>query len=171
MNFLVNCARCGNWIARGSVCPNCHYEGDQPKEESNPDDPEAPPKPNYAVEYWRRHRRHMRNYTIFMGLILLTALVAIYTAYLWYRVIYTPHSPFGPGLWNIAAFILVGLANVVTLIMGGLIAASKRLFPREMYCPACNVRLDELGLTRGRCPGCNVLLRPPPGTGAGEPES
>jgi hypothetical protein len=161
MGFLVNCARCGNWIARGSVCPNCHYEGDQPAEQSNPDDSEASPKPNYAVEYWHRRRRHMRNYVIFMVLILATGVVGLYTAYLWWRVIFTG---------SIGAFVLIGVATVVTFILGGLIAASKQLFPREMYCPACNVRLDELGLNHGRCPSCNVLLRPPPGAEAGEPE-
>jgi hypothetical protein len=161
MNFLVNCPRCGNWIARGSVCPNCHYEGDPPKDESNPDDPEAPPKPNYAVEYWRRHRRHMRNYVIFMGLILATGVVGLYTAYLWWRVIFTG---------SIGAFVLIGVATVLTFILGGLITTSKQLFPREMYCPACNVRLDELGLNRGRCPSCNVLLRPLPGAEGRERE-
>ena len=85
-----------------------------------------------------------------MVLAFATALVAMLTACMWFRFMY-----FG----SVGAFLMIG---VLTLFAGGLsvvTAFSKKLFPTALNCPACEIRVDELGLDGNHCPNCSVQLK------------
>lgn len=140
-SFLTKCPRCGAMIPRQSPCPSCHY--------SEQTEADAESARDLVHEYRRRRGRHVRNYTLYMILMLATGLVGLLTAYLWVRVIY---------LGDVGAFILVGVMTVFSAILGGLLAVARRLFPTDLACPACGVRLDEVGVNNGHCPGCHARL-------------
>jgi len=72
------------------------------------------------------------------------------TAVMWFLVIY-----FG----DIQAFLLIGFLTVVSAILGAVAACARKLFPVDLNCPSCNIRLDELGTDGDHCPNCRARLK------------
>ncbi|MBN2294604.1 MAG: hypothetical protein JXM70_19395 [Pirellulales bacterium] len=141
-SFLMDCPRCGVTIPKGGPCPDCHWT-------------EHAETANYfsqdmVQEFAARHRVHARNYAIFMVMAFVAGFVSLLTAIMWIRLIY---------LGDVVAFFLIGFLTVVSGILAGVAACSKRIFPIDLNCPSCNIRLDELGTTDGRCPNCDTQLK------------
>jgi hypothetical protein len=143
-SFLDKCKKCGSMIAKGTPCPNCHYsEKDQGEGGGG--------GPALMGEYRRRHRIHIRNYAIFMGLILAAGLLGAGTGAIWWRRI--GHGvPGGAGL-----ILVVGLA-LLSLLAMVLVPVARIYLPHALHCPGCEVRLDEMKLNDGCCPGCHARL-------------
>jgi hypothetical protein len=141
-SFFDKCPQCGAMIAKGSPCPACRSGSAA-----------APPSEaeiGSIAEYARRREMHTRNYSMFMGLMMLTGVVGLVTAWMWIRTIYRG---------DVGAFVWVILLTIVSAGLGVVLSMSKKLFPTEVLCPACNMRIDELGLTGDHCPGCMARLR------------
>lgn len=144
MGFLMKCPKCANMIAKGTTCPNCRYFASEDGGEGGAGKDET-----HVEEYARRRAVHTRNYTLFMALALGTGLLGAYTAILWARVIF-----FG----NIVAFLLIGVMTVLTAILAGCTVLARTFFSHHLFCPSCNIRLDEVGLNDGHCPGCTSRM-------------
>lgn len=143
MSFLMKCPKCSNMIAKGTTCPNCRYfaapEGSE--DASGKDE-------THFAEYARRRAAHTVNYVLFMGLALVTGLLSAYTATLWFRVIF-----FGQ-LVALESLVMTGLAAIFT----GFTVLARIFFSHHLFCPSCNIRLDEVGLSDGHCPGCTSRM-------------
>ena len=141
-SMLMNCPQCSVMIPIGGPCEDCRWS-DRGEEEQQQD-------LQVAREYARRRGLHKRNFAIFMVLSFAAGLMGLMTAYMWIRTIY---------LGDVVAFVLIGFFTVASGVMGVMVALSKKLFPVELNCPACNIRLDELGMEVDYCPGCSATLR------------
>jgi hypothetical protein len=152
-SLLAKCSKCGNMIAKGTRCPECRYS-------ENEEDQDEERQYELARQYQEDVHRHKKNYTTFMILMLLTGFFGLVTAVMWVMLIFRgriigPGFVFGP----VGSFICLGLANLIVVILGYLTNVSKKLFPIEINCPVCGIRLDEVGLEDDGCPGCKNRLR------------
>jgi hypothetical protein len=129
-------------IAKDMPCPDCHWseaaEGDEQ------------PTGDLPQEYARRESLHKRNYMAFMVIMLATGFVSLLTAVMWVRFIYRG---------SIAAFFWIILLTMAAAALGVALKFSKKWFPVDLNCPACNVRLDQLGLSGSDCPACSARLK------------
>jgi hypothetical protein len=141
-SFFSKCEQCGNLIPTGSSCPRCR----QPKAAEGSERNES----SFIDEYRRRQQRHITNFTIYMILMFGTGVVGVLTAVMWFMFIFLGSV--------LAAFLLIPL-NIGLVIMGIMLKAADRLLPTNVNCPSCSVRLDELGLNGGCCPGCHARLK------------
>ena len=142
VSFLTNCPQCGVMIPKDTPCPDCRLS-DRGQQEIESDQATA-------VEFARRMKVHTRNYTIFMILMFVAGLVSLLTAGMWSAVIYRG---------DVRAFLLIG---VLTVFAGGLnlfLWFSKSFFPLDVHCPACELRLEDLGIVEHCCPSCSAYLR------------
>ncbi len=129
-------------IAKDSRCPECDWSGGTREDTVSGE--------ATVQEFARRMKVHARNYLIFMMLMLIAGLVSLLTAGMWAFVIYRG---------NVGAFVLIG---VLTLVAGGLNALlwfSRKVFPVDVFCPACNLHLVDLDMVDRYCPSCAVHLR------------
>lgn len=141
-SFLMDCPACGLTIPKGGPCEDCHWsENAEAAGDSGQD---------LVRVFASRRRVHVVNYAIFMVLALVAGFVAMITAVMWFLVIY-----FG----DIQAFLLIGFLTGVSAILGVVAACAKKLFPVDLNCPSCSIRLDELGTDGGLCPNCRVRLK------------
>ncbi len=141
-SFFMNCPQCGLMIPKGGPCAECHWsENAAATIDSDPDT---------VRSFAARRRVHLRNYAIFMVLSLTTGLVSLVAAFMWIKVIY-----FG----DVVAFLLIGLLTVASAILGVTTACAKKLFPFDLNCPSCGIRLDELGTIGEHCPNCSARLK------------
>ena len=141
-SFLMNCPQCGTMIAKDRRCPECLWSG-QGEEAAMMDHASV-------AEFARRQQLHKRNYTIFMVLMFATGSVSLLTAVQWIRAIY---------LGDIIAFIWIALLTMLSAGLGVVLSMSKKLFPVDLNCPSCSLRLDEMGVIETHCPRCNVQLK------------
>ena len=140
-SFLTQCKQCGVSIAKGSPCPDCGWS----------ENAIAPEVISHTLEdFAARQRVHNRNASMNMILMLMLGLTGLLTAGMWCLVIYRG---------SLTAFVWVGILTVLTGVLGYLLSISKRLWPINLNCPSCDIRLDELGAFGPRCPGCSVQLR------------
>ncbi len=140
VSFLTNCPDCGNLIAKNSACGNCgscELAG------------EAGALAAFATEFGRRQKLHNRNYAIYMTLTMLTGFLAMTSGALWYRLF------FG----NATAILAIAIIAILALIVGVASRFANVWFPIALHCPACDARVDEVGLDGPYCPSCNILLR------------
>jgi len=141
-SFLMDCPECGLTIPKGGPCEECHWsENAEAARDSDQD---------LVRAYAARRRVHVRNFAIFMVLVLAAGFVALITALMWFLVIY-----FG----DLQAFLLIGFLTVASAILGAGAACAKKLFPVDLNCPSCNIRLDELGTDGDHCPNCRARLK------------
>jgi hypothetical protein len=148
-------------IAKGQPCPNCRWS------EESADPGKAAEHQAIQEEYSRRHARHIRNYATFMALTLALGMVTLLGMGLAYlrrgvRVV-GPGTTVGTvGETDIAAGeafgIIALLLGLLWVVLTVLLFLNKRLMPRELNCPKCEVRIDELGVKDGHCPSCQVKL-------------
>ena len=143
-SFLMNCPQCGVMIPKGSPCSECHWTENAGAETAGDSGPDL------VQAFAKRRQAHVQNYAIFMILAFVSGLVGLTTAFMWFRLMY---------LGDIAAFFLIGFLTVATAVLGGTAAYSKKLFPIELNCPSCDIRLDELGTNDGYCPNCGARLQ------------
>lgn len=167
-SFLMNCPQCNAMIAKGYPCPECHWSEQAATaaavNSSAVDDSgggvavATAPSAGTAValnldalqEFGNREKAHIRNFAIHMALMLGTGLIGLLTAYMWFRFLY---------LGDVMAIIRVGVLTFITAGLGLLLTYSKKLFPVDLNCPSCGVRIDQVGLNRGHCPGCSAHLK------------
>jgi hypothetical protein len=143
-SFFSQCPKCSTMIVKGNPCPSCRYS-------ESAEDPEKQQQGQSLVaEYESRRALHTRNYTIFMVLMFATGILGMLTAWMWFEFIF---------LGSVAAAILLVPLNIGIAVLGYMLKGAKHFFPTEIFCPACNTRLDEIGLNGGCCPGCSVPLR------------
>ena len=141
-SFLIDCPQCGVMIAKDMPCPECQWvdQGDDSAE-----------KDRLTMQLFsRRMRIHKRNYAVFMILTLATGLIGMLTAVMWALVIYRG---------SLIALVGVGLMTVLSGVLAVLLFCSKKLFPTELYCPACDIQLDQLGTIGAKCPSCYAQLK------------
>lgn len=139
-SYLINCPQCGLMIPKDDSCANCHWsENAETARES---------KQKMVRSFAARRRIHVRNYAIFMALEFAAGLVGLITALLLVMVFY---------LRNIG-LVLVGCSLAATGILGAIAACARKLFPIDLNCPACEIRLDELGTGGNLCPNCDAQL-------------
>ena len=141
-SFLMNCPQCGVMIPRDSVCTDCHW--------SEQGEAEGDTGQDFVQEFAARRQTHYRNYAIFVGLKFAAGFIGLITAVMWFMVIYRG---------SVVAFVLVGLFTVAAGLLGALTAYAKKLFPFDLHCPSCEIRLDELGTDGDHCPSCSALLQ------------
>ena len=140
-SFLMSCPQCGLTIAKGSPCVDCHWS----------DKPEAAMLDQETTRaFARRQTVHVRNYAVFMVLMFGTGLVALLTSFMWIRIIY---------LGSVVAFFWLTCLSLATGVLSVLLVCAKKLFPVDLNCPCCNLRLDELGTEDNHCPGCDARLK------------
>ena len=141
-SFLMNCPQCGVMIPKGGPCSDCHWsENAEAAEDSDQ---------NVVREFAARRQTHLRNYAIFMSLTFAAGLVGLITAVMWFMVIYRG---------SLVAFDLIGLFTVAAGLLGVITANAGRLFPIDLKCPSCDIRLDELGTDGDHCPNCSAQLK------------
>ncbi len=141
-SFLMSCPQCGVMIPKGGPCADCHWsENAETARDSDQDMVRA---------YAARRRVHLINYVIFMVLAFAAGFVSLITAIMWFLVIY---------LGDIIAFVLIGFLTVASGILGVMAACARKLFPVDLNCPSCDIRLDEFGTDGGHCPNCSVQLK------------
>jgi hypothetical protein len=129
-------------IAKGSPCLDCGWS-DKGPEEIQMDQ-------LLVAEFSRRRKIHGRNYAIFMALTLGTGLVGMLTATMWFKLMY---------LGDIVALFWIAFLTVLTGVLSVMLTCSKTLFPIDLNCPSCAIRLDELGTIGSHCPSCNAQLK------------
>jgi predicted amidophosphoribosyltransferase len=143
VSFLTSCPECGSSIAKDSPCPNCHWTSGNSNQSSVNGDTIA--------QFAEREAMHRRNYGIFMLLSFATGFVGLLTALMWVLVIFRG---------SLLAFVGIGVFTVLTGILSCVLYAAKRMFPTELNCPGCEIRLDELGPVQPQCPNCGAQLKP-----------
>lgn len=141
-SFFMNCPQCGVMIPKGSPCSDCRW--------SEGGEVAAVPSQDLIQAFSFRQKIHAFNFAVSMILMFATGLIGLLTAYMWFRVIY-----FG----NVSAFMLIGFLTVLTGVLSVVTACSKKLFPVDLNCPACDIRLDEVGLEGDHCPSCPAQLK------------
>jgi hypothetical protein len=141
-SLLMPCPQCRSMIAKGYPCPDCNWS-EQVESDGTPD-------ADFVAEYAHREKMHLRNYTLYMILMLGTGLVGALTAYMWFRFMY---------MGSIRAFIMVGFLTILTAGLGVAVKFSGNFWPTRFNCPACDVRLDQIGLSGESCPGCSIRLK------------
>jgi hypothetical protein len=129
-------------IPTGGPCPDCHW--------SDQGEAGAELHHHTVVAFALRRKTHTRNYAIFMVLMFATGFIGLLTAYMWCRVIYSG---------CLLSFVAIGLLTVVTGVLSVMLTWAKKWFPVDLNCPACNIRLDELGTLGNHCPSCSALLQ------------
>jgi ssDNA-binding Zn-finger/Zn-ribbon topoisomerase 1 len=142
--FLVTCPKCRAMIAKDMPCPDCHWS------EAAECEGDEQPVGDVQREFARRESIHKRNYLTFMVIMLATGFVSLLTAVMWFRFIYRG---------SILAFFLIILLTVATAALGVTLKFAKKWFPVDLNCPACNVRLDQLGVSGTDCPACSTRLK------------
>lgn len=145
MSMLRKCEQCHAMIAKGQPCPECHWHDAEEQEEGAP-----PPPVETLHEFARREATHMRNYMFYMVTMIGTGLVGLLTAIMWFRFIF-----FG----DIRAFLLIVVLSVVTGGLGLLVKFFNYVCPTALHCPACELRLDQLGTIAPHCPNCSAQLK------------
>lgn len=141
VSMFNKCPNCGAMIVKDTTCPSCHHSENAPPVEDQID---------VAAEYARRRQTHTTNYMIFMFMMFGLGLVGLILATCWFFTIFRG---------NLLAFVGVIFFSIVGAGLGYMLKISKTLFPTEFNCPACNIRLDEMPLNAGHCPGCGAKLR------------
>ena len=129
-------------IAKDSPCPECEWSGGTREDTVLGE--------AIMQDFALRMSVHARNYMIFMVLMLAAGLVSLLTAVMWFFVIYRGH---------IGAFVMVGVLTLVTGGLNVLLWYSRKVFPVDVYCPACNLHLVDLDMVDRYCPSCAVHLR------------
>jgi hypothetical protein len=130
-------------IAKGGTCPECRWS-EKGEAGGNGEATEA-----FIEEYERRKAEHTKNYTIFMTLMFGFGLIGLLIAWMWIMAIYRG---------NVLAMIMLIPLHIILGVLGFMIKMSKRMFPTDINCPNCDLRVDELGLDAGCCPGCKAQL-------------
>jgi hypothetical protein len=122
----------------------------------------------FRIQYESHRQRHVGNYTICMLLRMALGVVSLGTlvlAYIETVAIYGQRSQerplesfglFGTSLTTLLVFCGLGLLWAALSV---LVYFREALFPVELNCPKCAVRVDEIGLIDGHCPKCQVQLR------------
>ncbi len=141
VSFLTNCPSCGTSIAKDSPCPSCHWSDGQNETTADGDT---------VTLFAQREAVHRRNYGIFMILSFATGLIGLLTALMWLLVIYRG---------SLLAFLGIGVFTVLTAVMSGVLYLSNRMFPTQLNCPSCDIRLDQLGPVEAQCPNCGAQLK------------
>jgi hypothetical protein len=141
-SFLTDCPQCGLMIPKGGPCAECHWSENAGAAQYSEED--------VVQAFAARHQLHLRNYAIIMVLMFTTGLVSLITAAMWIMVIY---------LGDILAFLLIGVLTVASGILAVTTACAKKMFPVDLNCPACEIRLDELGTDGDHCPNCSARLK------------
>src|SRR5262245_19668563 len=141
-SFLSKCQRCGAMIAKGGTCPECRWS-------ENAETGGGEATSASFEEYERRRAIHTKNYTIFMGLMFGAGLAGVMIAWCWLLAIYRG---------SVLAMIMLIPLHIALAAFGYMLKVSKRVFPVDINCPNCDVRLDEIGLDAGCCPGCKAQL-------------
>jgi hypothetical protein len=162
MSFSMfdKCLKCGTMIVKGQACPNCKTSAEGYGSVADVD--------SFKAEYESRRQLHVRNYTIYMVLMMGLAMLSLLIGFLIYGEMGSRYAQRAQG----AMFMHTGLAGdnltmllilcglgVLWVVMSVLLYLRKSLFPIALNCPKCDVRLDEIGLTDGYCPGCQTQLR------------
>jgi hypothetical protein len=129
-------------IPKDGPCPDCHW--------SDKGEAGAELDRDTVLAFALGRKKHTRNYAIFMVLIFATGFVGLVTAVMWFRVIYSG---------SLIAFVAIGLLTVATGILSVVLAWAKKVFPVDLNCPSCDIRLDELGALGSHCPSCSALLQ------------
>jgi hypothetical protein len=149
--------------AKGSPCPECHYSPNAPKKAEGQEGQDS------VTEFARRRQVHTRNFAIFMGLAMGEVAIVITLVVLAFimrgtrrrvqwgmvdddqlEIAVSSHQ----GFWWLAILLLVAL-GVVSLLLW----KCKTLWPVDLNCPSCEIRLDELGDIPNSCPSCQAQLR------------
>jgi len=141
ISMLMNCPDCGLMIPKDGPCAECHWS--EKGEEGAMLDQQT------VLVFAQRRRAHQRNYAVFMILMFATGLIGLLTSFMWIRIIYLGH---------VVAFVWLVILTALTGVMTVVLGFSKKLFPVELHCPCCNIRLDELGTDGNHCPNCSALL-------------
>lgn len=142
VSFFMSCPQCGASIPKDGPCTACNWS-DRGEDAAVID--------QATVEaYALRFRTHATNYAVYMVLMFGTGLLGVLTAYMWWRVIYTG---------SVGAFLMIGLLTVATGMSSVVLFFAKKLFPVDLNCPACNIRLDEVGTNGNHCPNCSAQLK------------
>ncbi len=142
VSFFMDCPQCGVMIPKGSPCGDCHWSENA---EANP-----ALSQDLVLAYDARRKSSSFNFSLFMILAFATAMISMLTAAMWFRFMY-----FG----SIGAFLMIGVLTVFAGVLSVITAFSKKLFPTALNCPACEFRVDELGLDGGHCPNCSTRLK------------
>jgi hypothetical protein len=142
MSFSLfgQCPSCGATIPKGTPCPSCHHAENAPPAEQ---------QQSVMEEYARRKQTHTQNYTIFMVLMFVLGVVGLLSAYCWFRTIFRG---------DVLCFFFALILGAIGAGIGYVLKLSKKFLPTEYQCPACNIRLDEMPLNDGHCPGCSAKL-------------
>lgn len=141
VSMFSKCPQCGATIVKDTPCPDCRFQENAPPAEQ---------QSNLIEEYASRRQKHTQNYTIFMVMMFALGLVGLLCAWCWFLMIFRG---------SVLAFVGIVIFTITMAVLGYMLKISKTLFPTEFTCPACNVRLDEMPLNEGHCPGCSVKLR------------
>ena len=142
-SFLSKCQKCGAMIAKGGTCPECRWSEKGEAEGGGAASEEM------IEEYQRRKGTHTKNYTIFMVLMFGAGLAGVLIASCWTLAIFRG---------SILAMIMLIPLHIILAVLGFMLKMSKRMFPTDINCPNCDLRVDELGLDAGCCPGCKAQL-------------
>jgi hypothetical protein len=156
VSMFDKCPKCSNLIVKGQACPTCR---------TDPDGSGSTPEgESFRAEYETRRRLHVRNYTIYMVLMMGLGLVSLSLGALVYTSMggrfaarATAHAS-GQSISLVMLLAYCGL-GVLWVVFSVLLYLRKLLFPIELNCPKCDIRLDEIGMTDDCCPGCRALLR------------
>lgn len=143
VSFFTNCPECGAMIAKDSPCPACDWSEQSQQEGAVSDQA-------FVQEFAQRMKVHTRNYLIFMLLMFAAGFVSLLTAIMWFLVIYQG---------DIGAFLMIGVLTVCTGGLNLMLWFSKKVFPTDIFCPACNLHLVDMDMVDHSCPSCSAHLR------------
>jgi ribosomal protein L32 len=145
-SFMAKCEKCGAMIIPDTVCPNCHHSSRQiPATDEMAQDEQM-----LLQEYQRRSSRYFTNYLAYTVVMMMAGAAGLAAAVGWLLLIYRA---------SLLGLILVAVGTPAAAILGWMVKAANRLFPRELVCPACNGRIEAMGLTEGHCPSCAARLQ------------
>ncbi len=149
LTFFDTCPECKNRIPKGQPCPTC-----APVHEDQQEDSTAVAeglRPEMAKEYARCKRLHIFRYTIYILLMAGTAVMGMLTFAVLVLIALIGDEEPGVLFWTIPP--AIGLLVLILTIRG-----FEYLYPFDLLCPNCDVRLDEIGLNGRHCPQCDMRL-------------
>ncbi len=145
-SFMAKCEKCGAMIIPDTVCPNCHHSS----KKAETQDDQRPDEQELISRFQRRSNRYFTNYVCYGAIVIMAGAAGLTAAVGWVLLIF---------LGSLLGIILVIIATPAAAILGWMVKVSDRMFPRELVCPACNGRIESMGLREGHCPNCAVRLQ------------
>lgn len=145
-NFLMSCPNCNVTIPCGDRCPLCNWTENEKKAKELDE--------VVTRTFAAREKVYSRNSIVGLVAECLVVLGFLLTSVACINAWVTTNT-----LSGLMCVMLIVAGAALTSFLGLVSFIVKKTLPVELYCPACEVSLHDLGTVKDSCPNCDARLR------------